>query len=77
MNKCYVSISSIPTEKAIEQDILYICAECLNKEEAEQNKNFLVSEWLEKVNKQKKYIKPSSLVFIAILEAEGELELTR
>ena len=77
MSKYYISISNNPTEKAIEQNTLYICAECLSMEEAKQNRDYLISEWLDKVNKQKQYIKPLSEVFIAILESEGKLDLTR
>lgn len=77
MEKYYISISDMPTEKAIEQKRLYLCAECLSYEEAKQNKDALVSEWLDKVNKQKQYIKPLIEIYTAILIAEGQLELTK
>jgi hypothetical protein len=76
MNRYYVSIADIPTEEAIKQNKLYICAECLSEIEANQNRDFLVSEWLDKTNKEKQYIKPMSQVYIAILTTEGKLELT-
>lgn len=76
MNRYYVSIADVPTEEAINQNKLFICAECSSNAEAKENKDKLVSEWLDKINKEKRYIKFPCQVFTSILIAEDKLELT-